>query len=153
MPLSWTPLLGDNDASRGHAYYAPMTATPDGRANLSAPARAWLAAFGLPDPDGDSAIALLPWQHALAIGYAPAWLAENADEIRQGWPRVPLSYDADLLRASAALGARVAALLDPNSPVAGVTAGTIDSRLMSIAVPTKVNRDAMVKADRAVTAS
>jgi hypothetical protein len=123
-----------------------------GRANLSLPARAWLAAIGLPDPDADKSIAALPWNHALAIGYAPAWLDENGDGIRQDWPRVPLPDNAPLLCASAALGARVAALLDPDTPVAGVTTGTILPVIQAIAVPTKRGGGAMTEADRTLTA-
>jgi hypothetical protein len=124
----------------------------NGRANLSTPARTWLAALGLPSPDTDREIAFLPWYHALAIGYAPAWLAENADGIRQDWPRVPLPDNADLLRASAALGARVAALLDPDTQVPGVTAGSLHPALATIAVPTKRGGGAMTEADRMLTA-
>ncbi len=53
----------------------------------------------------------------------PAYLADNAAGIRHGWPRIPLPGDAAALRASAALGARLAALLDPDTPVPGVTEG------------------------------
>ncbi|MDE2582509.1 MAG: N-6 DNA methylase, partial [Rhodospirillales bacterium] len=145
VPLTWTPHLGDDHALRTDAYYAPMQLRGDGhpRANLSQAARAWLAALGLPDPDSDPAIAVLPWHHALAIGYAPAWLAENEAGIRQDWPRVPLPGSAPLLRASAGLGARVAALLDPDTPVQGVTSGTILPVLAAIAVPTKPGGGAM----------
>ena len=45
--------------------------------------------------------------------------------------------NADLLRASAALGARVAALLDPDTPVPAVTTGTLHPALATIAAPTK----------------
>ena len=124
----------------------------DQRANLSSAARAWLAALDLPDPDSNREIAALPWHHALAIGYAPAWLIENADGIRQDWPRVPLPDNADLLRASAALGARVAALLDPDTPVPGVTSGTLHPAHATIAAPTKRGGGAMTEADRMLTA-
>lgn len=124
----------------------------DGRANLSPAARAWLNALTLPDPDTDRATAFLPWHHALAIGYAPAWLSENADGIRQDWPRIPLPDSADLLRASAALGARIAALLDPDAPVPGVTTGAIDPAIAAIAIPTKRGGGAMLEPDRALTA-
>jgi Type ISP C-terminal specificity domain len=123
-----------------------------GKANLSTPARAWLAAIGLPDPDADKSTAALPWHHALAIGYAPAWLDDNGDGIRQDWPRVPLPDNATLLRASAALGARVAALLDPDTPVPGITTGTILPVIQAIAVPTKRGGGAMTEADRTLTA-
>ena len=129
----------------------PILADPD-EANLSVAARAWLAALGLPDPDAEKSIAALPWHHALAIGYAPAWLVENADGIRQDWPRVPLPDNAELLRASAALGARVAALLDPDTPVPAVTTGAVHPVLATIAVPTKRGGGAMTEANRTLTA-
>jgi len=154
VPITWTTALGDNDALRGHAYYSPLLIL-DGenvRANLSLAARAWLAALGLPDPDADRDTAFLPWLHALAIGYSPAWLTENEHGIRQDWPRIPLPGSADLLRASATLGRRVADLLDPDTPVPGVTEGTINPALRAIAVPTKRGGGTMGDADRALTA-
>ena len=154
VPLSWTHLLGDNDALRGHAYYIPVFCRVNGQAdaNLSAAARAWLAALGLADPDTDRGVAMLPWHHALAIGYAPAWLAENADGIRQDWPRVPLPDNAALLRMSAGLGARVAALLDADTAVPGVTDGFIPPALNSIAAPAMRGGGPMNEADRVLTA-
>jgi hypothetical protein len=82
------------------------------RANLAPAARAYLQGVGITDPDADAATAGLIWHHALAIGYAPAYLAENADGIRQDWPRIPLPATAPILRESAALGRQVATLLD-----------------------------------------
>ena len=108
-------------------------------ANLSPAARAYLASLGLPDPDTDQATAELIWYHALAIGYSPAYLAENADGIRQDWPRIPLPQAKDSLLASAALGRQVAALLDTETPVPGVTAGKIRDELKSIAVFQRVD--------------
>lgn len=150
FPLAWTRLLGDNDALRGHAYYTPVFQQTNGTPspNLSPAARAWLAAIGLPDPDTDPTIATLPWHHALAIGYSPAWLAENSDGIRQDWPRVPLPDAADLLQSSAALGARVAALLDPETPVPSLA----DPIPRTIAVISKHGGGAIQLADRSVTA-
>ena len=77
----------------------------------------------------------LVWLHVLAVAHSPAWLEENGDAIRQGWPRVPLPKSADLLRSSAALGAEILALLDLRTPVPGVTAGTPRPELATIAVP------------------
>jgi hypothetical protein len=102
-------------------------------ANLSSAARAWLARLGIKDPDKDADTAALPWLHALAIGYAPAYLAENADGIRQDWPRVPLPGSKAALLASADLGRQVAGLLDTEHPVPGVTAGRLRPELMGIA--------------------
>lgn len=88
--------------------------------NLSKAALRYCAALEL---TGNAETSRIVWHHALAIAYSPAWLAENGDGIRQGWPRVPLPDSADLLRASAEIGERVAALLDPQTAVPGVTAG------------------------------
>ena len=103
-------------------------------ANLSPAGRAYLAFLGLPDPDTDQETAELIWYHALAIGYSPAYLAENADGIRQDWPRIPLPKAKDSLLASAAFGRQVAALLDTETPVPGVTAGKIRDDLKTLAV-------------------
>jgi hypothetical protein len=108
-------------------------------ANLSLIARAYLAFFGLPDPDTDQPTAELIWYHALAIGYSPDYLAENADGIRQDWPRIPLPQAKDSLGASAALGRQVAALLDTEAPVPGVTTGKIRDELKSIGVFQRVD--------------
>ena len=62
------------------------------------------------------------WMHVLAIGYSPEYLRENADGIRQDWPRIPLPDSKDLLLRSEALGRQVAGLLDSEEPVEGVTA-------------------------------
>ncbi len=151
VPFYFTRLLGDNDFLRGHAYYFPLRLrlavnhttsgqlsmleiAPAATANLSPTARAYLAALGLPDPDTDPDTATLIWMHALAIGYSPAYLRENAGGLRQDWPRIPLPDSKAALVASAALGQRVAALLDTETPVLGVTAGAIRPELRQIAV-------------------
>jgi len=72
--------------------------------------------------------------HALAIGYSSAYLSENEDGIRGDWPRIPVPTSRDALEASAALGRQIAALLDTETPVAGVTTGTIRPELRTIAV-------------------
>ncbi|MBV8868772.1 MAG: hypothetical protein JOY65_05065 [Acetobacteraceae bacterium] len=151
VPLVWTTSLAGHHLLDPNSCPLPIFAAR-ARANLSTPARAWLASLGLPDPDANRDTAALPWMHALAVGYAPAWLAENEAGIRQDWPRVPLPGSAALLRASAALGARVAALLDPDTPVPGVTAGDIGPALRAIAVPAKRGGGPMGEDDRAVTA-
>lgn len=102
-------------------------------ANLSDAAAEWLASLGL---SGNAESSRLVWRHVLATTYSPAYLAANAAGIRQGWPRIPLPGDAEALRRSAALGARLAALLDPDTPVPGVTEGEPLPALRAIAVPT-----------------
>lgn len=59
--------------------------------------------------------------HIVAILHSPAYREENAGALRQDWPRVPLPKDVKTLRAGAKLGRRIAALLDPETPVPGVT--------------------------------
>ena len=165
FPLFYTPLLGDNDFLRGHAYYFPLrlraivAAKPkkkDGNgefgsilheaapaykagkekitANLSPAARAYLAKLGIQNPDDDADTAALLWMHALAIAYSPAYLAENADGVRQDWPRIPLPDSKAALLASAELGKQVAALLDTENGVEGVTAGKLLPEFKTIAV-------------------
>ncbi len=107
-------------------------------ANLSPSARHYLAALGLPNPDEDPKIAILLWMHTLAMGYAPQYLEENADGIRQDFPRIPLPNNRDLLLASAGLGQQIANYLDTETKVVGVSTGILDQSLRSIGVITKV---------------
>lgn len=136
-PFFFASILGMQHTMHTDAYYIPLrlaSGRPDRRvsggelserslpgmehgsekivANLSSTARAYLASFGLPAPDTDQETAELIWYHALAIGYSPAYLTENAVGIRQDWPRIPLPKSKDLLAASATLGRQVAVLLD-----------------------------------------
>jgi hypothetical protein len=76
--------------------------------------------------------------HALAIGYSPAYLTENADGIRRDWPRVPLPDSRKALDESAALGRQVAALLDTEGEVSAVTAGKLEPIFRTIGAPAKV---------------
>ena len=81
--------------------------------------------------------------HALAIGYSPAYLADHADGIRQDWPRIPLPASKATLIASAELGKQVAALLDTENGVDGVTAGRVRPDLVKIAVVTRLTKDTL----------
>jgi len=87
--------------------------------------------------------------HALAILHAPTYRLENAGALQQDWPRVPLPTSRDALEDSAALGRQVAALLDSETPVIGVTQGDPRPDLKTIAVPTTMDGRAP---DFAVTA-
>ena len=178
VPFSLTSILGDNDYQRGHSYYFPLLLKNKQRldrrshktlldileepevgsdspiANLSKPARAYLAKLGITDPDADAKTAGLIWMHALAVGYSPAYLCENADGIRRDWPRVPLPDSRKALEASAALGEQVAALLDTEADVPDVTSGKITPLLKTIGLITKVGGGAIDPSgdDLAVTA-
>ena len=76
--------------------------------------------------------------HAVALLHAPAYREENAGALRQDWPRVPLPDTPEALRDSAALGRQVAALLDTETPVPGVTTGTPRPELKTIGVIARV---------------
>ena len=102
------------------------------RPNLSTAARAHLQSLGL-QADAPASAAVL-FHHALATLHSPAYRAANAGALRQDWPRLPLPANRALLERSAALGQRVAALLDPDTPVPGVTTGSIDAALLPVAV-------------------
>lgn len=121
------------------AQTAMLTEEEALRANLSARARAYLSAVGIADPDADEETAGLVWMHALAVGYSPAYLDENADGIRQDWPRVPLPDSGELLAASAEMGREVAALLDTEAGVPGVSEGDIRPELRVLGVLSSVD--------------
>ena len=72
--------------------------------------------------------------HTLAVLHAPAYRAENAPALRQDWPRVPLPDSKKALLASVTLGRQIAALLDTETLVEGITTGTIRQELKRLAV-------------------
>ena len=133
-PFYFSRLVCDYDCISGHARHFPaLVHTTKAKrgdqaqaamklgaratsANLSTAAHAYLSKLGIENPGADAETAGLIWMHALAIGYSPAYLSENADGIRQDWPRIPLPDSKGLLLASAALGKQVAALLDTEAP-------------------------------------
>ncbi len=61
--------------------------------------------------------------HATAVLSSPFYLNDAIAIKRHDWPRIPLPQDADQFRRSADLGHQLAALLDPEQPVPGVTTG------------------------------
>lgn len=71
--------------------------------------------------------------HTIAVLHSHAYRLENSGGLRQDWPRIPLPNSKEVLLASAALGKQIAALLDTESPVVGVTTGAIRSELKQIA--------------------
>lgn len=160
-PFFYTRLLGDNDFLRGHAYYFPLQLMNGARlrskdqlnlldmlgskpeidqpfANLSTAARQYLSSLDLPNPDTDRETAQLLWMHTLAIGYSTDYLSENADGVRQDWPRIPLPSTRELFIQSAHLGKQIAALLDTEAAVPGVTFPPLRDRLQTIAPITRV---------------
>ena len=135
FPAYWTTCLADDHALHKDGFLVPIVENLSGapRPNLSSTAISYLATLGV---SSDPEAARLVWHHALATLYSPAYLAENAGGLRQGWPRVPLPQDLDALRVSAALGAQLAALLDPDAAAPGVSTGTLRPEIACIAIPT-----------------
>lgn len=99
------------------------------RPNLSERAAAYLEEIAAAPED--------LFHHTVAILHAPDYRAENAGALRQDWPRVPLPEDRVHLEAAAALGREMAALLDPERAVPGVTTGALRTELRVVGAPAK----------------
>jgi hypothetical protein len=121
-------------------------------ANLSEKARAYLKTVGLSDPDGHPHIARLLWLHALAICFSPEYLSDHRDGILGDWPRVPLPNTGSLLKTSAALGEKIAAVLDPDVPVSGVTDGKIAATLMPLGALARIDGKPLAASDLVLSA-
>jgi len=144
-PFMMTSALGDQHSLRSDAYYFPLNVkqsrpeAADGHLfkaedvvlkNYSTTVREYFDSLGhelvqTAAPD--------LWMHVLAIGYSPAYLEENADGIRQDWPRIPLPSSLEQFNASAALGQRVADFLNTEKPLTAVTAGALRPELRGVA--------------------
>ena len=100
------------------------------------------------------------FHHVLAVLHDPAYREANAGALHMDWPRIPLSGwpdgdvpgAADVLAASAARGRELAALLDSDTPVRGVTRGALRPEIAAIAVPSTGDGRNMTGDDFAVTA-
>ena len=122
------------------------------RPNLSLSPQRYLDRVGLDVED--------LFHHVIATLHDPAYRAANAGALRMEWPRIPMpgwpdgdaEGAADALAASAARGRELAALLDSDTTVAGVTAGTLRPELAAIAVPATTHGGNMADGDFAVSA-
>ena len=100
------------------------------------------------------------FHHVLAVLHDPAYREDNAGAFRMGWPRIPLpgwpdgaaEATAVTLARSAARGREIAALLDPDTPVPGVTQAPLRPELAAIAVPATISGHNMPGDNFAVTA-
>ena len=105
------------------------------RSNLSPAAQRYLDRLGLGVED--------LFHHVLAMLHDPAYREANAGALRMEWPRIPLpgwpdgdtGGAAEELAASAQRGRQLAALLDSETAVPGVTTGTLRPEMASIGVP------------------
>ena len=122
------------------------------RPNLTHAAQSYLDKLGLGVED--------LFYHTLAVLHDPAYRKANAGALRMEWPRIPLpgwpdgdvDGAADKLRESAAKGRQLAALLDSDTPVPGVTTGTLRPEIAAIAVPTTDDGHNMSGDDFSLTA-
>ena len=131
-----------------------LSATAGGaqrRANLSEQAKGYLDRLGLGVED--------LFHHVVAMLHNPTYRTANGGALRMEWPRIPLpawpngnnpgaAYE---LAGSAARGRELAALLDSDTAVAGVTTGALRPELASIAVPATTDGGNMTGDDFAVS--
>ena len=121
------------------------------RPNLSVAAQRYLDRLGASVED--------LFHHVLATLHDPAYRTANAGALRMEWPRIPLPgwpdgevEDAAALSASAVRGRALAQLLDSDTPVRGVTEGTLRPEIAALAVPTTLDGHHMTGDDFALTA-
>ena len=122
------------------------------RPNLSPAAQRYLDRLGLGVED--------LFHHVLAVLHDPAYREANAGALRMEWPRIPLPgwpdgaapSAAEELRASADRGRELAALLDPETPVPGITTGLLRPEVAVVGIPATNDGSNMAGDDFAVTA-
>ena len=122
------------------------------RPNLSGTAKRYLDRLGL----GVEAL----FHHVLAVLNDPSYRKDNAGALRMEWPRIPVPgwpdgdspAAADDLNSSAAKGRELAALLDSETHVEGVTTGVPRREFATIAVPTMTGGGNMAADDFSLTA-
>ena len=122
------------------------------RPNISATVQRYLDRLGMGVED--------LFHHVLAVLHDPAYREANAGALRMEWPRIPVPGwpDGEAVGAAAALarsvarGRELARLLDPETPVPGVTQGVLRPEIAAIAVPTTTDGHNMTGDDFAVTA-
>ena len=164
---NWSPppvvsVMGDINHMDGSTSYIPAYLRDSGlgtdgsgthrRPNLSPTAQIYLDRLGLGVED--------LFHHVLAVLHDPAYREANSGALRMEWPRIPLpgwpdgdvDGAADELATSAALGRQLAALLDSDTPVPGVTEGILRPETAVVGVPTTVDGGNMGDDDFALTA-
>ena len=122
------------------------------RANLSGTAQRYLQHLGANVEE--------LFHHALAVLHDPSYREANAGALSMEWPRIPLpgwpdgetNGAAESLAESADRGRELAQLLDPDTPVPGVTQGDLRPEMAAIAVPATIDNRNMSDNDFAVTA-
>ncbi|MCB1776011.1 MAG: N-6 DNA methylase [Candidatus Competibacteraceae bacterium] len=127
-----TRVLGDNFgnglSSFFPLYLKPFASQDTYQPNLSPTATDYLTRL---DADAPTL-----FHHIIAILHAPAYRTDNAGALKQDWPRLPLPATRERLLASAEFGRKIAALLDTETPLPGVTQGKPRPELATIALLT-----------------
>ena len=154
--------LGDLNQMNSGVYCVPALLSDDGlevaedqkqhRPNLSRTAQSYLERLDV------DALDLV--HHLIAVLHEPIYNRLNADALRAEGPRIPLPGWGDgesegvaaTLAHSAARGRELARLLDPNTPVPGVTEGELRPGIAPIAVPATADGCNMTGEDFALTA-
>ena len=149
--------LADNFGNGLSSYYPMWICTGEigetiRAANLSARAQQYLKRLSADVED--------LFHHVLATLHDTAYREANAGALRMEWPRIPLPGWPDAnapgaaaeLSRSAARGRDLAALLDPETPVPGVTLAPLRPELAAIAVPATRSGKQMTTADFSVEA-
>ena len=109
------------------------------RPNLSPTAETYLDRIGAEVED--------LFHYVLSVLHDPNYLEGNAGALRMEWPRVPIpgwpDGDADGIAVAfsetAARGREIAALLDSDSPIPGVTIAPLCSEVATVAVPSTLD--------------
>ena len=100
------------------------------------------------------------FHHVLATLHDPTYRKANTGALRMQWPRIPLfgwpdgkaEGVAQALARSAAHGRKLAALLDPKTPVPGVTHAPLRPEIAVLGVPATTDGGNMTHAQFAVNA-
>ncbi len=119
--------------------------------NLSPSARNYLTQLGITDLESPTVASLISF-HVLATCFSQQYLTNHRDAILADWPRVPMPSSSAALKKSAALGERIAGLLDPDTQIAGVTQGKIEPVLARLAVLSRTDGKPLKPADLALSA-
>jgi hypothetical protein len=143
----------DSNREDGKQHQLSFVSVPDGskkKPNCSRQAFAYLAQIGARNIAAQQITAI--WHHALAIGNTPRYLHENADGIRNDWPRIPLPNSLKDLAESAKLGFQIANLLDIESALQQINFGSHQTEIPSIAVIKRVGGGNLQDSELSLTA-
>jgi hypothetical protein len=120
---------------------------PDGWASMK---KAYGLKGDLTGPDAEKLVRRL-FALALVVGHAPRFESDHAESLAQDWLHLPVPRDRAVLKECAALGERVAALLDPAVDVTGLLAAVLGARRRHLGVIETKAVDVVRESDLTVT--